>query len=50
MDKEDERGVVEVSLDDVLASPDMKLEQQFEMGGETKVRAGIWLRGVRLAE
>ncbi|KAK0621818.1 hypothetical protein B0T17DRAFT_305423 [Bombardia bombarda] len=50
MDKEEERGAVEVSLEDLLAAPDMTVQQEFDVGGGARVRAGIWLRGTQLAE
>ncbi|KAK3312506.1 hypothetical protein B0H66DRAFT_570771 [Apodospora peruviana] len=50
MDKEEEKGAVEVSLEELLAAPDMTIQKEFDVGGGAKVRAGVWLRGTKLAE
>ncbi|KAK3370444.1 hypothetical protein B0H63DRAFT_422236 [Podospora didyma] len=50
MDKEDERGAVEVSLEELLAAPELTIQQDFEVGGGAKVRAGVYLRGTQLAQ
>ncbi|KAK3333041.1 hypothetical protein B0T19DRAFT_398766 [Cercophora scortea] len=50
MDKEEERGVVEVSLEELLAAPELAMQQDFDVGGGAKVRAGVYLRGTKLAE
>ncbi|KAL2264066.1 hypothetical protein VTK26DRAFT_2852 [Humicola hyalothermophila] len=42
---EEERGAVEVPLDDVMASEGMALQKMFDVGSGTMVRAGIWLKG-----
>lgn len=49
-DGEEERGAVEVSLEDVLAAPDLVLKDSFDVGDGATVRAGIWLRGTQLDE
>ncbi|KAG7287779.1 hypothetical protein NEMBOFW57_007294 [Staphylotrichum longicolle] len=50
LDGEVERGVVEVALEDVLASEEMALQKFFDVGEGATVRAGIWLRGTTLAQ
>lgn len=50
MDGEQERGSVEVGLDEVLAADGMRLEKFFELGDGATVRAGIWLRGIAPVE
>ncbi|KAH6838624.1 hypothetical protein B0I37DRAFT_419556 [Chaetomium sp. MPI-CAGE-AT-0009] len=50
MDAENETGSVVVQLEEVLAAEGLKLEKGFEVGNGVTVRAGIWLRGTKLAE
>jgi Ca2+-dependent lipid-binding protein len=50
MDAENETGSVAVELDEVLGAEGMKLEKDFDVGHGVTVRAGIWLRGTKLAE
>jgi len=50
MDKEDEKGEVEVPLEEVLVSQDSVLYRDFDVGNGVTLRAAVWLRGVRLAE
>ncbi|KAK0702156.1 hypothetical protein B0H67DRAFT_392894 [Lasiosphaeris hirsuta] len=50
MDSEEERGSVEVPLEDVFSAPNMALETDFDVGNGATVRAGIWLRGIIRAQ
>lgn len=50
LDGEVERGVVEVAVEDVLASEEMALQKFFDVGEGATVRAGIWLRGTTPAQ
>jgi Ca2+-dependent lipid-binding protein len=50
MNEKKEMGAVEVPLADVLKAPDMILQDKFDVGGGTTVRASICLRGVKVAE
>lgn len=50
MDGENETGSVEVELQEVLGAEGLKLEKGFEIGNGVTVRAGIWLRGTKIAE
>ncbi|KAL3425248.1 Extended synaptotagmin-2 [Phlyctema vagabunda] len=46
MDKKVEVGSIDVPLSDVLKSPDMILQNKFDVGGGATVRASICLRGI----
>jgi hypothetical protein len=50
MDAEEEKGEVEVSLDEVLGSQNLALQKDFDVGNGVTVQAGIWLRGTKLAQ
>ncbi|AEO60433.1 hypothetical protein MYCTH_2309630 [Thermothelomyces thermophilus ATCC 42464] len=50
MNAEHETGSVEVPLDEVLRAPSLRLEKVFGIGNGVTLSAGIWLRGVKLAE
>ena len=50
MNKKDETGSVEVPFGDVLAAPNMVLEEKFDVGSGTKVRASFSVLGLALAE
>ncbi|EAQ91707.1 hypothetical protein CHGG_03642 [Chaetomium globosum CBS 148.51] len=50
MDAESETGSVEVALEEVLGVEGLKLEKDFEIGNGVALRAGIWVRGTKLAE
>ena len=52
MDGNNEKGSVEVSLDEVLAAPDLTLQKDFELGGAggAVVRAAVVLRGLELCK
>jgi Ca2+-dependent lipid-binding protein len=47
---DDEKGEVEVSLDEVLGLPNLALQRDFDVGNGVTVQAGIWLRGTTLAQ
>ncbi|KAK0643192.1 hypothetical protein B0T16DRAFT_415476 [Cercophora newfieldiana] len=49
-DRERLLGSVEVSLDDVLGAPDLAVQKDFDAGNGATIRAGVWLRGMKLAE
>ncbi|KAL2146379.1 hypothetical protein VTI28DRAFT_4132 [Corynascus sepedonium] len=50
MDAENETGSVEVQIDELLKAKDLKLERIFDIGNGVTLSAGVWLRGVKLAE
>jgi len=50
MNKTAEAGSVDVSFQDVLGAPDMILENSFDVGSGTSVRARISVRGIQLAQ
>ncbi|KAK0613956.1 hypothetical protein B0T14DRAFT_527377 [Immersiella caudata] len=45
-----EVGEAEVSLDEVLAAPNLALQRDFDVGNGAIVKAAIWLRGTTLAQ
>jgi Ca2+-dependent lipid-binding protein len=49
MDKEEELGAVEVSFADLEKAPNMTVTDSFDVGNGTKVRASIFLRGLKSA-
>jgi Ca2+-dependent lipid-binding protein len=50
MNKKDETGSVEVPFEDILGAPSMILENKFDVGSGTMVRASFCVRGLELAE
>jgi len=52
MDGNNEKGSVEISLDEVLAAPDLTVQKDFELGGAggAVVRAAVVLRGLELCK
>jgi hypothetical protein len=49
MDKEKEIGGVDVPFTDLLRAPNMTLEDKFDVGNGTTVKASIRLSGVKAA-
>ncbi|KAK4455180.1 hypothetical protein QBC34DRAFT_288899 [Podospora aff. communis PSN243] len=45
-----EVGEAQVSLDEVLAAQDMKVQRDFDVGNGVIVKAAVWLRGTTLAQ
>lgn len=52
MDGNNEKGFVEIPLDEVLAAPDLTVQRDFELGGAegAVVRAAVVLRGLELCK
>jgi hypothetical protein len=50
MDGEEEKGEAEISLDEVLGVPELAVQRDLDVGNGVTVKAGVWLRGTKLAQ